>query len=358
MALEGSLRDFGLADILQLLYFQKKTGTLTVSGPMDRVTLYFYEGNIVSAESRKRIEENRFGRILIKRGAITEKDLQEALQEQKKTGMRVGDILAKKGLLSEEVIKDTIVSQLKETVIQLFSWKEGNYEFRSKQIDISKEIPVRLDTQHLLMEGLRILDEWTLIEGKLTLDTVFKRTEAEDLSITQEESRILNFVDGENDVSMIVELSGMDNFEVSKSLLSLMNRGLIEPVIVEPVVTEPIERSLPVRKKGLTILLPLGVFLIAFLVSLIASIKGFTGEDLISLWFSSKGNRVAEEIDKLRFRIELYRLKTGSYPQRINILGNDNDTWGNPYFYKLQGDDFIILSSGPDGRIGTDDDIY
>ena len=28
MALEGSLKDFGLADIFQLIYVQKKTGTL------------------------------------------------------------------------------------------------------------------------------------------------------------------------------------------------------------------------------------------------------------------------------------------------------------------------------------------
>ena len=35
MALEGSLREFGLADILQLLYFQRKTGVLVLEGRMD-----------------------------------------------------------------------------------------------------------------------------------------------------------------------------------------------------------------------------------------------------------------------------------------------------------------------------------
>ena len=33
----------------------------------------------------------------------------------------------------------------------------------------------RLDTQHVLMEGLRIVDEWSLIEGKLTPDTIFEK---------------------------------------------------------------------------------------------------------------------------------------------------------------------------------------
>lgn len=358
MALEGSLRDFGLADILQLLYFQKKTGTLTISSPMDRVILYFLDGNIVSAESKKRTEDNRFGRILIKKGVINEKELQEALQEQKKTGMRVGDILAKKGILNEDVIRETIVSQLTETVIQLFSWKDGNYEFKAQQVSLSKEIPVSLDTQYLLMEGLRILDEWTLIEGRLTLDTVFKRTGAEDNTITQEESNILNFVDGENDVSMITELSGMDNFEVSKTLISLMDRGLIEPVTVEPVITEP--AVVFAKKRDLSILFPLGATLIGLIISFfIYAIKNPFGGDIISSWLeSSKINKVEEDIERLRFNFDLYRLKTGSNPLRIDDIGGGRDAWGNAYHYEIRGDNPIIISPGPDGKIGTADDVY
>jgi len=36
MALEGSLKDFGLADILQLIYFQRKTGVLVLDGKQTR----------------------------------------------------------------------------------------------------------------------------------------------------------------------------------------------------------------------------------------------------------------------------------------------------------------------------------
>lgn len=358
MALEGSLKDFGLADILQLLYFQKKTGTLTISSPTDRVTLYFFEGNIISADSKKRSEENRFGRLLLKKGVINEKDLQEALQEQKKTGMKIGDILAKKGLLKEDVIRDTIISQLTETVTQLFSWKEGNYEFRAQQVSLRKDMPISLDTQHLLMEGLRLLDEWSLIEGKLTIDTVFKRTEVEELSINSEEASLLSLVDGENDVSMIIELSGMDSFEVSKKLLALMDRGLIEPVKVEPVITEPVE-FIAMRKRDRSILLPLGICLVAFLTSiLIYVIKNPLVEDVISSWFeSSKINRVAEEIERLRFDADLYRLKKGFYPPG-NSISAKRDAWGNAYYYEVEGETIFIVSPGPDRKLGTKDDIF
>ncbi|MFQ5768578.1 MAG: DUF4388 domain-containing protein, partial [Acidobacteriota bacterium] len=41
MALEGTLRDFSLADIFQLIGLQRKTGLLTLKGPDDTVTIPF-----------------------------------------------------------------------------------------------------------------------------------------------------------------------------------------------------------------------------------------------------------------------------------------------------------------------------
>ena len=64
MALEGSLKDFGLADILQLIFFQRKTGVLTLEGRLDKVRLLFIDGNIVGAESKRRMEANRLGKVL------------------------------------------------------------------------------------------------------------------------------------------------------------------------------------------------------------------------------------------------------------------------------------------------------
>ena len=43
MALQGSLRDFSIADILQLIALQKKTGLLTLKSSDDTVTLGFSE---------------------------------------------------------------------------------------------------------------------------------------------------------------------------------------------------------------------------------------------------------------------------------------------------------------------------
>jgi hypothetical protein len=362
MALEGSLRDFGLADILQLIYFQKKTGILALSGELDRIRIMFYEGNVVSAESRKRVEENRFGKILLKRGVIREEDLRASLEEQKTTGIRLGDLLLKNGLVKKEDIRDTLISQMTETVVQLFSWKEGTYEFQGQQVALSQDIPITLDTQHLLMEGLRVLDEWSLVEGKITLDTIFAKTGKTEASLTDAEESILNFVDGENDVSIIIGLSGVDDFEASKVLVSLMEREIIEPVTVSSVVAEAVS-VLPEAKERafLRALYPV-IFILVIVFSVMAASfqETWSHKGIAAFWYGDSLKRAVtlKNIDGLRFMAEAFRFRNGSYPASLVQIGDARDAWGRPYFYSVENGSVIIVSAGQDGKMGTADDIY
>ena len=77
MALEGSLKEFGLADILQLIYFQRKAGVLTIAGKHDNVRLLFNNGNVIFAASKVRDESMRTGRMLVKKGIISADDLKK-----------------------------------------------------------------------------------------------------------------------------------------------------------------------------------------------------------------------------------------------------------------------------------------
>ncbi len=80
---------------------------------------------------------------------------------------------SERDLVDKEQVEEILIGQIRETVVQIFNWKEGAYEFTPQAVPADKDVPVSIDTQHLLMEGLRIVDEWTSIEGKITLDVVF-----------------------------------------------------------------------------------------------------------------------------------------------------------------------------------------
>jgi hypothetical protein len=350
MALEGSLTDFGLADILQLIYFQRKTGILTLEGRTDRVRLLFIEGNIAGAESKKRLEDNRLGKILTKKGYLSEADLQAALEEHERTGVKFGLVLLQRELVGKEILTEILKSQITETVIQLFGWKQGAYEFLSQGVPQDKDLPCSVDTQYLLMEGLRIMDEWSVIKGKITLDMIFtKKTEAPS-DLTEDEKAVFSYVDGENDVSTIIDLSGRDNFHVSKTLLALADNGLIEAVEQAPVFAE--EPVAATRKPSniMNYLTQAAIFL-SLALSLLVMLAG--RGDVFRKF------RAAQEIEDLRFRIEKYRLEHPSYPKRLEeVISHTEDPWGRPYIYGTSVNSFVLGSAGPDGKEGTPDDVY
>lgn len=349
MALEGSLKDFGLADILQLIYFQKKTGALMLEGIDDKVRLLFIDGNITGAESKKRMEKYRVGTILLKKGYITQDDLKTVLEERKRTKSKIGHILLSKNMVKHEVMLEILKHQATETVYQVFAWKQGTYKFSAQGIPPDKDFPFSLDTQHLLMEGMRILDEWSLLQAKLSLDTVFTKTGGGSSQLSHEEIEIFEYVDGENDVSTIIDLSTKDSATVSGTLVSLKEKGFIEESKTVPAIEETAlkqERKPPVISTVLT--------LVAVIIAAIISFSPvFFKKESVTYSFAA-----ANMIDQLRYEIDLYQIKHASYPESLQIISNQKDPWGNAYVYTLSGHSYALSSRGPDGRHGSSDDIY
>jgi hypothetical protein len=349
MALEGSLKDFGLADILQLIYFQRKTGVLTFVGKMDKVRLLFIDGNIAGAESKRRMEDNRLGKILLKKGHLSEENLAVALEEQRKTGARLGNILIQKELIEKETIKDILEGQITETIIQLFGWEQGTYEFTVQGVPLDKDMPFSLDTQHLLMEGLRIFDEWSVIQGKIALDSLFRQVGKTPPGLTEEEMEVFASVDGENDVSTIIDLTGQDNFEVSKTLLSLLEKGFIETAEAFPVrAEEPVATEKPLQ--NILGYLPY----LAVMLSICLSLAGvfIQKHDVMKTFIASK------KVDELRVKIETFQIEHSAYPATLAQITQAKDPWGNPFIYRTAEGSFYIASAGTDRIEGTEDDIY
>lgn len=351
MALEGSLKEFGLADILQLLSFQKKTGALIIEGRFDRVKVLFKDGNIVAIESRRRLESNRLGRILIKKGLITQDELDELLKQQPLTGLRLGEMLVQKGI-APEAITESLTKQMTETLIQVLQWKEGYYEFKPEGVSISKDLPISLDTQHMLMEGLRVLDEYSVIGEKVSPDMVFEVVSEIPQDLSEKERQILDLINGENELSTIVELSGMEELEVSRTILKLLEAGIIRQKKEEEFIA-------PASEEEKRFVPPVAPFIWA--VTTLCFILSF-------LWFFQfrediKRFRAIKEIETMRLKLEFHKIEKGTYPPQEDFQ-TPSDPWGLPYVYRLMNIEAlqeaipIIASNGPDRKPGTEDDIY
>ena len=149
MALEGTLRDFSLADILQLIALQHKTGLLSVRSPGDTVTLGFADGQLVSAESSAQRLDTRLGTVLVKTRRLAPDLLTRALEMQAQTLQRLGFILLKNGFCSAEDLRDGLDIQIRRIVYGLFRWTDGDYVFeQTDHVDYDAEstMPISVDS--------------------------------------------------------------------------------------------------------------------------------------------------------------------------------------------------------------------
>src|SRR3954452_10094206 len=177
MALEGTLRDFSLADIFQLIGLQRKTGVLTLRGKDDTVTVTFLDGKVVGADSLNRRLENRLGTVLIKTGTLSQDQLNRALEIQKETLQRLGFILTHYGIISSDSLKQAIQLQILQIVYRLFRWKDGDYHFSQETtIEYDRDNVVPITAESILMEGARMIDEWPIIEKRIrSYDMVLRK---------------------------------------------------------------------------------------------------------------------------------------------------------------------------------------
>ena len=233
MAIEGELQDVGLADICQLLAMGRKTGCLTVTDRSSFGYVYFDKGRVVYANVLNR--PDRLGEILVRADVITREELSQAMEQQaREPGTRLGQILVGRGALSEEDLLKHITIQIEEAVYHLFAWERGSFHFAPDEAPEEEGMAVvSINPESLLLEGARRVDEWSLIEKKISsMDLVFSLERDphgdETLELTSEQERILPLIDGSRSVEELAAEAGMVEFDAAKALYGLIQAGFAQ----------------------------------------------------------------------------------------------------------------------------------
>src|SRR5207245_2738717 len=152
MALSGTLKDFGIADILQLIGHQTKTGTLILKSGADEVDVLFLDGNVVFATQKARNKADLLGSMLLRAELITEEKLEEALTEQQRSLKRLGDILVDHSYVDGASLSQVMRLQTTETLYNLFRWKTGTYEFTQQDVEAGKSGFEPIRAESILLE--------------------------------------------------------------------------------------------------------------------------------------------------------------------------------------------------------------
>ncbi len=401
MALEGTLRDFSFADILQLISLQRKTGVLTLKNEGDVVTLSFLEGKIVAASSLNQHPQDRLGLILLKRGALDEATLETALRRQEETLQRLGRILIDYGLVSSDEVRAALEQQILQIVYQVFRWTDGEYQFSQEtDVDYDRDLVVPMVVDSIIMEGARMTDEWPFVEKRIpNRDVVFRKTDPslkldvvedrddDDLDmlgfafsetpdesspepvgkhqVTRRQKDIYDLVSGRETVSELVLQSPYLEFETCKALAELLDNGLIRESTPEEIVRELSTEEAPVkggvfRLPGIPWLAVLFLALLGISISIIPQnpLNVISQEDQF-VW----GRYVFPGISWFRMErildgVDTYVLTRGIPPQSLKnlveagILSEEQtvDPQGRPYRLVIRGHGAVVAGIDAEGQ--------
>jgi hypothetical protein len=254
MALEGSLRDFDLFSLFNMIKTQGKSGTLVLSRGQEFVKIFFDQGEIVGCDSNQVRVEDRIGAMLVRLGRLSGEELLAMVQRQRQTMKRLGTLLLESGKVAAEDLQDALFNQAMSIIYRTFRWVEGDYRFDSiLPLDLDRENfpPIPVDT--ILMEAARIMDEWPEVQKRLPdnrlplkktplahalvldidrdLARVFDgetQAHAEGSGLSHEQETVLTYFSEPSSVQNVLQISRYDELDTCKLIAELLEMGLLE----------------------------------------------------------------------------------------------------------------------------------
>jgi hypothetical protein len=385
MALEGTIKDFGLPDIFQLIGLQRKTGLLTLKNDKENVTVTFENGMVVMADSSSKRLEDRLGNVLVKQGKLGKERLEESLQTQRATLQRLGHILVTNNYITAKDLKEALQVQVSQIVFKVFRWRDGEYHFApTDSVDYDRENFNPMSADFILMEGIRMVDEWPIIEKRIpSMDIVFRsvvepsmieiggegaassdepagdalRSAASSTSrirLTLEEEKVYRKVDGTRTVQQIIDSTGIGEFEVCRTLFDLLNRNIIS-TIGRGVAKEALAGPSSAAASAVPgYALAAAVLLIALGAALAQRSSPFAVVTQAPLLTGSLGllreGVTRARLERLDRAIMAYYLWRGSVPQTLEELAKAGlvdpaylkDPWSRPFHYALTDAGFVL----------------
>jgi len=174
MALQGSLADIALPDVIQLVSVSGKTGVFTLSG------------------------SGVDGKIFLKDGQITD---------------------ALSGPLRGEY-----------AVYEMATWRHGQFIFTANVE--AERVTINKSNTSLMMEAARRMDEWRVLQRKIpSMDAVpffLPREPGHDqITLSPQEWAIVTKIDGQTSIAKLEAATGLPAFDVCKVLYGLVTSGLI-----------------------------------------------------------------------------------------------------------------------------------
>ncbi len=369
IGLSGNLRDFGIADVFQLIGQQRKTGVLELAGPQQRIQLSFDQGFVVFASpvTSRANDPDPLGEMLVRCGLLTRERAAEATTQGRDSAQPVSRIVAERGWVDAEQVRQIEDLLTRDTIFEVLRWQVGSFDFRAQDVEHDREPGSLLAAEQILMDGLRMVDEWQCFGEQVpSEDTVFQRAgrfetfqhKQGQVSAAQlhDAERIFSLVDGRLSARRVIDLSRLGTFDGTRILADLRRLDLIRPLNAEGLqhlrrrARLSVGRSDRVRA-AVAALLPLMLLTGTAVLARLNAPVAEEGQGFAIERADLDRARDAYASRRIRNALEAYRFSQGQWPgeladlEEFGLIGSHAlaPPPGRPYYYARRSDGIVLL---------------
>ena len=319
--LEGTINEFSVADVLQLICQQQKSGVLTVEHKGQKEEIHIEEGKIVSAGPAK----YKLGELLVRAHKLTPEDLQRALHKQQETYELLGEILIKQGSITPDCLERAINNQIYETLYDVFQWKDGTYQFNPQIKNRASSAVKPMNFQSVLLDVLRMIDEWPEVHSFISsFDMRFQKSlTVHDENLQGAALVVYNLINGTRTVQEIIDESLLGRFNTCTILSEFLQAGYISKSSFTPAAPRKSRMSIYYKQ-----VLAAGHYALLSVILLALATLVFSAPQNILPIISPgliKQSDIADYLNNARlFRIdnalEIYKIRHGVNPGNLQEL--------------------------------------
>jgi hypothetical protein len=249
--MRGSLGEFGLVEVLQMMQEGAMTGAIELARPDGRAGLvYLSEGKLVGAAELD-TEALTLGDVLRQTGAATDQQIEAAYAAQvgDAYGRRIGERLVALGAISGPQLREALRTQARWTMRELGRWREGTYKVVVSGGGLPLlpygDEPLDLSQTGLLMEMVQYADEWeaslgaALPQGMQTLLTPTAPLPPTAAALPDRQAALLDAAGRYRSVRRIAGALARPELEVARELAQLVGQHLLQPARPAPPEAVP-----------------------------------------------------------------------------------------------------------------------
>jgi len=166
----GRLEVFGLADLLQWMELNRRSGRLTVTRGHDRRTLDWKEGEIVYVSGS--LPRHRLGVHLLRSGALPAATLYELLARNMTTQENLTRLILEMNHDTLDGLSLRVEELARKLLFEIFEWREANFEYDpTYRVQPILRIGLTLRGQALAFQGVKQLDDTHRLSRKERRET-------------------------------------------------------------------------------------------------------------------------------------------------------------------------------------------